>query len=103
MVPKVYLIKKCIIVGIKIIKESFFTSNVWYYTQEFFLNKTNRNISRHSVIYQQTINTHDLCYQCSKYGSEFLFYKLTIRSSRDEPHFMKKKKTLMSNPNEYIV
>ena len=42
------------------------------------------------------INSHDLCYQCSKYGPGFLFGKLGIRDSRDEPHFPAKIKLLSS-------
>ena len=43
-----------------------------------------------SVIYQQTINPHDLFYQCSKDGPEFLFGKLSIRGYRDDPYFTAK-------------
>ena len=42
------------------------------------------------VIDQETINPHDLCNQCSKYGPEFLFGKSRIRYSRDEPCFPEK-------------
>ena len=37
----------------------------------YFLNQMNGNITRSDVIYQQTINPHDLCYQCSKDGPDF--------------------------------
>ena len=36
---------------------------------------------------QETINPHDLCYQCFKYGPYFLFGKLRIKDFRNEPHF----------------
>ena len=47
----------------------------------------NENISRSFVIDQQKINHHYSFYQCYKYGSDFLFGKLRIRDSRDEPCF----------------
>ena len=52
-----------------------------------FLNKINGKITSSGVIDQETINPHGLCYQCSKDGLYFLFGKLRIRYSRDEPHF----------------
>ena len=44
-------------------------------------------IPRSGVIDQETINSHELYYQCSKDGPDFLFGKLRIRDSRDETHF----------------
>ena len=46
-----------------------------------FLNQINGKITRCGVIYQQTINPHGLCYQCSKDGPEFLLVKSRIRDS----------------------
>ena len=42
------------------------------------------------VIYQKTINQHDLCYQCSKDVPNFSFRNLIIRDCKDEPYFPKK-------------
>ena len=35
----------------------------------------------------EKINPHDVCYQCSKHGPDFLFGKLRIEDFIDEPHF----------------
>ena len=43
------------------------------------------------MINQKTINPHALYYQCSKDGPDFLFEKLIIRDSRDEPCLTAKK------------
>ena len=51
---------------------------------------------RSGVIDQEKIYTHDFCYQCSKYRPEFLFGKLRIRHSTDEPCFPSKIKSLSS-------
>ena len=48
-------------------------------------------IPRSLIIDQKTINKHDLCYQCSKDGPEFLFGNLSIGDSRGEPYFPAKK------------
>ena len=56
-----------------------------------FLNHINGKIPGNGVIDQKKINPHDLCYQCSKYGPDFLFVKLIIRDSIDEPFFTAKK------------
>ena len=53
-------------------------------------NKINGKIPRGGVIEQETINTNDLCYQCSKDGPDFLFGKSSIRDSRDKPNFLQK-------------
>ena len=58
------------------------------------LNQINDNITRIGVIDQQIINPCGLCYQCYKYGPDFLFGKLRIRDSRDEPHVPAKGKLL---------
>ena len=42
------------------------------------------------------INPHELCYQCSKDGPNFLFGKFRIRHSRYEPHFTAERKLLSS-------
>ena len=54
----------------------------------------NGKISSSGVIDQQTMNTHYLCYQCSKYGPDFLFGNLRIRDCKDEPCFPEKRKLL---------
>ena len=54
----------------------------------------NGKITRNDVIYQKTVNPHDLCYQCSKYGPEYLFGKLRIRDCRDKPYFSGKTKLI---------
>ena len=59
-----------------------------------FLNQINGKIPGSGVIDEQTINTNWLCYQCSKYGSDFLFGKFRIRNSRDKPYFPAKRKLL---------
>ena len=56
-----------------------------------FYNQTNVNITRSGVINQETINTHDLCYQCSKDVPDFLFGRFSNRYSRDEPHLQQNK------------
>ena len=48
-----------------------------------FLNQIISKIPRSGVIDKQTINSQDLCYQCSKHGPCFLFDKLRIMDSRD--------------------
>ena len=52
------------------------------------------------VIDPETINPHELCYQCSKYGPDCLFGKLRIKYFNDEPHFPQKSKNIKSNQNE---
>ena len=70
------------------IKESLFTYIVKYYTQECtFLKKINEKISRSGVIDTETINFHDLCYQCYKHGTDCLFGKFRIKGFIDEPSF----------------
>ena len=44
-----------------------------------FKNQTNEKIPRIDLIDIETINPHDLCYQCSKHGADFLFGKLRIK------------------------
>ena len=56
-----------------------------------FNNQLKGNIPISSVVDQQTINPHNLFYQCSKYSPEFLFGKLRIRGSRYEPCFPPKR------------
>ena len=60
-----------------------------------FKNQINEKIPRSGVIDQQTINPHDLCYQCSKDTPEFLSGKLIIRDCIDEPCFPVKMKSLL--------
>ena len=60
----------------------------------FIFNQIIGEIPRSGVIYQQTINTNELCEQCSKDGPEFLFGKMGIRGSRYEPCFPAKGKLL---------
>ena len=55
-----------------------------------FLNQIIGDIPRSGVIDEEKINPHDLCYQCSKDGPDFLFGKSRIRDSRDEPYFHEK-------------
>ena len=56
-----------------------------------FLNQINGKITRNGAIDKKTINHHDLYYQCSKDGPDFLFGKLMFRDSRDEPCLTAKK------------
>ena len=51
-------------------------------------------ITRSGVIDHKKINPHDLCYQRSKDGPDFLFCKLRIRDSIDERHFPEEIKLL---------
>ena len=67
------------------------------------VNQINGVIPRNGAIYQKIINPHELCYQCSKDGPDFLFGKLIIRDSRYEPCFTAKNIIIVSNQNEYIV
>ena len=50
----------------------------------YFLNQVRGKILRSGTIDPRIGNTNDFCYQCSKYGSDFLFWKLRIRDKRDE-------------------
>ena len=69
-----------------------------------FLNQINGKIPRIGVIYQEKINSHDLCYPGYKESPYFLFYKLRIEDSRGGPHYPAKNKiNINSNPNEYVV
>ena len=43
-----------------------------------------------NVIDPETINYHDLRYQCSKYGPDYFFGLLIIKNINDEPHFPEK-------------
>ena len=52
-----------------------------------FKNRINGGIPRSGVIDPETINPHDLCYQCSKHGTYFLLGKWKIKDFNDEPHF----------------
>ena len=61
-----------------------------------FNNQLKVNIPISSVVDQQTINPHNLFYQCSKYSPDFLFSKSRIRDYRNEPHFPTKIKLLSS-------
>ena len=56
----------------------------------YFNNQVNWEIPSIGVIDPETINTHDLCYQCSKYGPDCLVGKLKIKDFNDEPHFPEK-------------
>ena len=62
----------------------------------FFLNQVNWKIPSRGVTGQETINHHDLCYQFSKDGSDFLFGRFGIMDSRDKTHFLAKTKLLSS-------
>ena len=53
----------------------------------YFLNQNNEKIPKSGVIYQQKINPRDLCYQCSKDVTDFLFGKLRIRDYIYKPWF----------------
>ena len=46
------------------------------------------------MVDQKTINCYDFCYQCSKYGPDFLFGNFRIRDCKDEPCFPEKRKLL---------
>ena len=59
-----------------------------------FFNQINGEIPGSGVIYEETINPRDLCYQFSKDGPDFLFGKLKIRYSIYEPYFPAKIKVL---------
>ena len=52
---------------------------------------------RYGAIYPKTVNKHDFCYQCSKYGPDTLFLSLRIRDKIDEP-FPQRKKNI---PDKY--
>ena len=52
-----------------------------------FYYQINGKIPRSCVIDPETINSHDLCYECSKHGPDCLFGKLRINDFNDEPHF----------------
>ena len=56
----------------------------------YFKNQINGDIPRSGSIDPDTINPHDLCYQCYKHGPDCLFSKLSIRGLNDEPHFPEK-------------
>ena len=51
-------------------------------------NKITGEIPRSGAIGQQTINPHDLFYQCSKDSQDFLFGKLRVVDYRDESHLL---------------
>ena len=55
--------------------------NVHYFNQNI------GKIPRSGVIDTETINPHDLCYQCYKHGPDCLFGKLSIKDFNDEAHF----------------
>ena len=61
-----------------------------------FSNQINGKIPGSGVVDPETINPHDLCYQCSKYGPNLLFVKLRIKDFNDEPHLTKIIKLLSS-------
>ena len=50
-------------------------------------NQINGEIPRSGLIDTETINPHDLYYQCSKHGPDFLFRKMRIEDFNDELHF----------------
>ena len=43
-----------------------------------FKNQNNGKIPSSSVIYQQTMNSRDLCYQCSKHDPDFYLVNLGL-------------------------
>ena len=42
------------------------------------------------------MNPHDLCYQCYKHGTDFLFGKSRIKYFNDEPQYLKRIKSISS-------
>ena len=60
------------------------------------LNQINWKILRSGVTYIETINSHDLCYQSSKYGTYCLYGKSRIKDFNDEPHFPERIKLISS-------
>ena len=67
-----------------------------------FINHINSKIPSSAVIDTETINTHDLLYQCSNHGPGFPFDVFRIKAFSDEPHFPKII-NIKLNPNEYVV
>ena len=57
-------------------------------------NQINGRIPRISVIDTEKIKPRDLCYQCSKYGSDCLSDKLRIREFNDDPHLPLKSESI---------
>ena len=51
-----------------------------------FFNKIKGNIPGSGIIYQKTINNHDLSYQRPKDVPDFLFGGIRIRDCRYEPY-----------------
>ena len=60
----------------------------------FNFDQANEKIPRSVVICRDTKNHHDICHQCSKDGPDFLFGKLRVRGSIDEPRFLAEIKLL---------
>ena len=67
-----------------------------------FLNQNNREITKSGVIDQQTINTHDFCYQCSKDGTDFYLEILGL-GIVNMNHISCKFFIIMSNQNEKSI
>ena len=59
-----------------------------------FLYHINGEIISNGLIDQKTINPHDFCYHCSKYGPACFFENLRISNFRYEPYFPAKRKLL---------
>ena len=73
-----YLIKHYIIVGIKNYGIIFHLYWIILHAKTLILNQINGNMPRSGVIDQETINPHDLCYQCPKDGPDFYLVSLGI-------------------------
>ena len=66
------------------------------------MNHINSKIPNSYVIDTETINTHDLLYQCSNHGPGFSLGAFRIKALSDEPHFPEII-NIKLNPNEYVV
>ena len=62
----------------------------------YILNPINGEILMSGIIDPETINPHDLCYQCSKHGPDCLFCRLMIKDFNDEPNFTERIKLISS-------
>ena len=67
-----------------------------------FLNQIIDKISRSGVIDTETINPHDLCYQCSKHCHNFYLLNRGLIIVMMN-HILPKKINIKSNTNEYVV
>ena len=62
----------------------------------YTINQINGKIPTSDVIDPETINSHDLCYQCPKHGPDCLLGKSRINYFNDEPHLPKTIKLILS-------